>query len=109
MLIRFYNRDAAKDCQEGHQVSHIPLQDRYTFNYISNTQTTTTTTTTNKKKTSLVKIKSSLNNKANKQYKFNQKNKITDVRQQKQNIKKKLERCKSVLTAQSKKQQKQNK
>ena len=41
LLIQFYYRDAAKDHQVGHQVSHIPLQDRYTFNYTLNTWTTT--------------------------------------------------------------------
>ena len=69
LLIRFYNRDAAKDRQEGHQVSHIPLQDRYTFNYLSIVQTTTKKKKqkTKHKKKSSVKIKSNLNNKANKQ------------------------------------------
>ena len=79
-------RCAAKNRQEDHPVSHVPLQDRYTFNYISNVQTTTTKKTKNK--TSSVKIKSILNNKANKQYKFNQKNKVTHIKQQKKNIKK---------------------
>ena len=35
-------RCAAKNRQGDHPVSHVPLQDRYTFNYISNVQTTTT-------------------------------------------------------------------
>ena len=41
------------------------------------------------KKTSLIKINCSLNNKAIEQNKFNQKNKVTHVRQQKQNIQRK--------------------
>ena len=66
LLIRFYNRDAAKDPQEGHQVqvtksaTYLYKIGTYSIIYQLHTQQ-------QQKKICSVKIKRSFNNKANKQ------------------------------------------